>query len=1516
MTRPSVFRTQDAHGSAASGDYSASPAFSTPYAQHAALHSHAAVAGDVAAEFQVRTPTAAGTGYGSAGERQPRPLNGFGADDALGAAATAASLNPRELPRQSSVRTFSQLSAVPITSPTAAFFPAESPLPAWGDYNRSAPMSPAEGLGNGLFGAEMLVQRPLGPDSIREGIYAYLEATDRHDVVMAMLADERRHTQRSNAAAAHTSTAAGLSFSFSPSLSAQAPPPPPPPLPRSPEGDAFVAPTAASGGGGETTSLHTSQSQVYSGITSLSGPSTSPSHLLTPPREATSVGGGGVAGVAGGTPGLGGLEGRRSRQRRSHELLRKGLLDRRATERSLGEDAADSYGRASPQPSPGREDADLSPRPAFPAASPLDGTGRAASATAGAHAGKAVPPTQRQQQQQQLPKVLPALCGLEEAVRPDLVLLFADLERKIREQYRQLSIPPPSHEVLQYILTQAYEPMWSVGEDANAYHLFEPANPVTGMVLYGTLNQMVEQLTQVCVMPLSTPRDIVLKSERAFSQAFLRRHRLLMPSHVLLAKLMERYLVPLSLHLGFERFKAHGITVHAPGMGASLPPRRSQSETVLHGRRHPGANAAAAGNTTGATASASVSGQSNGAGSGESGVWGSRSARPSPHAGTGNNSSSNANAALRPSTNAVVEEYVRATAAATSPDAAVIAMVRSGLFPALTNDSIAALTNAAMGTAPMSNLTSYPASTTLPHRNALSSFPNVAAAAAAAAGVTAGGAHGFGSLFNGAASRPAVELVTTYSPSAALWLTVCEKVQLKVLSVLLYWLQHHPHHFDGEMLRSVLHFVECCCYGTCEWADAPSRQPQIAEFIRQACHAALPLTPSVRRQSGGGGAAPPPPPPLAGAFTSPHVMSTAAQFAAFPPISREWREGVLSGTWERRRYQLLSEAVPPSLRQSVKAELLPWTWITPMGSLTPREYLPCFAFRALPSADIMSYAGEDRHAQFAQRGPSRSGTVSGGGAGGGGTAAGAGGAAPSDTRGGGGGGGGPDVSTLHAAAQEALRLFGSCTFETYVRGLTAAHYRMFTAFPSQDIFIAAQHTSSSYLSSPVFQSSFLGRFLNSSAFLTSWGVSLLLHAAYLDGERAAAVVAVTNMSILNSFVGDGTDYRALVASEGGGVGGDGDVAAAARHSRASSVSAGNSSLSTGSAATASVGASSQNGGGAGGSAHEGADAGGAASTVAAAAAAAAAARLGGFVHNPARHFLHVLDRLVDLVVGFLRVNNLHASYSIFRAFTHPFVKKLRQHRRVVTHVHAQTAHRIRKLEGFFLSIPPSAASGASGRSGSGGGAGAGKHVSGSAAAAAGVGDPAVDDELDTAAEGTTADAAAAATPSGSPSAAPAPRKAHHSFFEYLNTVPDSVEYPTVPVVQYYLRELQMMFALEPTFFTVPSHQMQSRFVSEEVRLTGVFTVPRAGLEEEQTPTAASPIAVVNWRKMHLVDDWIQRVNSNQMSCLHYISSRSTVVRNIMPDLDFEKAFDAQLSRVVVTNTSLLQDMANQLYSAL
>ncbi|CAJ1990265.1 hypothetical protein LDHU3_28.1580:CDS1 [Leishmania donovani] len=61
-----------------------------------------------------------------------------------------------------------------------------------------------------------------------------------------------------------------------------------------------------------------------------------------------------------------------------------------------------------------------------------------------------------------------------------------------------------------------------------------------------------------------------------------------------------------------------------------------------------------------------------------------------------------------------------------------------------------------------------------------------------------------------------------------------------------------------------------------------------------------------------------------------------------------------------------------------------------------------------------------------------------------------------------------------------------------------------------------------------------------------------------------------------------------------------------------------------------------------------------------------------YAPNNLRRPLQPLDRLVDPVVRFLRVNNLYASHSVFRDLPHP---------RMAPHVHGQRAHRIRKLIG-------------------------------------------------------------------------------------------------------------------------------------------------------------------------------------------------------------------------------------------
>lgn len=1338
------------------------------------------------------------------------------------------------MPRSTSVRTFSQLHTASPFVPSArsphAYASASvgallhAPFPpaaadhgnhSWADYSRAAPVSAVDAQA-----AEGLLQRPLGPDAIREAVYAYLEVTNRHDVVVAMLADERRHAQRNGARADGAAAATS-----------------PPATPRQERGPLSAGPGA----------------------------------FASPVAE-----------------------GKRGRQRRAHDLLRKGLLDRLS---NLKEDEESRASGGSPQPQrtaslagtalrhhPPRRGRGhtgspelVSPASRAPQFVPGSPTRTAASSSAAGAA--TVPGKPAATQRQHLPRVLPTLYGLEEAVRPHLTLLFIDLETKLTAQYRQQRLLPPSHEVLQYVLTQSYEPMWSAGEDGNAFHLFPPTNPVTGVVLYGTLNQLVEQLTCVHIMPVSTPADGLVKNTANFTHAFLRQHRLVMPSQVLLAKLMERYLVPLSLRLGFERFRVHGITVHAPGLGASLPKRRSQSETVRHGRRHPGAppaaaSAAPAATVTGAGSAALTSEGSRELSGGSARLWGSRSARlSSPNRDT-------QPAAMDRTVSAAVEEYIRATAAATTPELALASLGRSGIFTSASTDSLAALAHSAAG-----------------------------AAAASLAETGQGGAGG--GAVAGAPARAPVEVISTYSPSAALWLTVCERVQTKVLAVLLFWLQQHPYHFDAQMVRCILHFVESCCYVPSMWADAPSRAPQMAEFIRRECNRVI--THASRRRATED--------PRSGSAPLPRPS------AGFPFLAEEWLHGVLQDVYEPRRHHLLWHAVPPSLRVSLPTSSLPWTWRTPMQSLRPSEYLPCFAFRTPPSVDAVMTDIDASAATFT-------------------AAAGSGGGA----------------ARLHALAVTALAAFADHTFETYVRGLTAAHYRLFTSFPAQDIHIAAHRTGAAYLASATFQSSFLARFLNSSVLLTSWSVSLLLHAAYLDGEKAAAAAAaaaaVTNLSILNSFVADVAGYRAHSNRDAGlGAGAarvlqhniassGGDSVDGRSHS--SSMSLGDSSATSASVATVSVAGASQaeerrrrgeqpnnsmaTGGGVGAAGfgtsplmHQ--DAG----------------RRGAYTPNPARQLLQMLDRLVDLVIGFLRVNNLHASFSVFRGLQHPFVQRLLGHPKVAPHVHVQTAHRIRKLAGLLASTVPGSggppgeggggttkANGPQGgsspnRDGSETGAGAaatataGASVQSAAAtAAAAAGGSASIGKTTSDGAGTTSTAADGAA------AARRARKAGHTFFEYLHTVPDSVEYPTVPVVQYYLRELQHVFATEPTILTVPTHRMQSHFVAEEVRLFGSFALPchvlaQQAEEQEEDPAAftpGSPIAVVNWRKLHLVDDWLQRVHGHQQSCLHYAAAKSTVVRHIAPDLDFERAFDAQLDKVLVTDVVVQRQMANQLYTAL
>ncbi|KEG14558.1 hypothetical protein DQ04_00411220 [Trypanosoma grayi] len=261
------------------------------------------------------------------------------------------------------------------------------------------------------------------------------------------------------------------------------------------------------------------------------------------------------------------------------------------------------------------------------------------------------------------PSALEWLLHTHATTRAVVRRLLRNGEVKVTRQFHAMGLQPPEADTMHYVLDPNERRMWSPQDAADAIYISGGKSAGTGRRMFGTLHQLIEELTHVSVLPLSSLSEDKLRVQEEFTCAFLRQHRYFTSSHTVLAKLMERFLVPLSVQLGFEHFEAHGITVHAPG--TSLSPSLC---TLLV-----------------------TSGSEDG------------------------------------------EERRRAS-------------------------------------------------------------------------------H--------------------FSPSATLWLLVCRKVQMRVLSVLLLWLREYPQHFDEEMHQCINLFLEDCCFTPQPWSDCPSQLAGMAEFVR------------------------------------------------------------------------------------------------------------------------------------------------------------------------------------------------------------------------------------------------------------------------------------------------------------------------------------------------------------------------------------------------------------------------------------------------------------------------------------------------------------------------------------------------------------------------------------------------------------------------------------------------------------------------------------------------------------
>ena len=107
-------------------------------------------------------------------------------------------------------------------------------------------------------------------------------------------------------------------------------------------------------------------------------------------------------------------------------------------------------------------------------------------------------------------------------------------------------------------LAMAEESMWSEAPDTAAKTLF--FHPTSGKLRAASLNQLVEMMTPAYLTPhQSISRESELDQERFCVDVFLT-HRMFTTSHVLLAKLLQRYFVPLDLPFS-ETFNRHNLVV-------------------------------------------------------------------------------------------------------------------------------------------------------------------------------------------------------------------------------------------------------------------------------------------------------------------------------------------------------------------------------------------------------------------------------------------------------------------------------------------------------------------------------------------------------------------------------------------------------------------------------------------------------------------------------------------------------------------------------------------------------------------------------------------------------------------------------------------------------------------------------------------------------------------------------------------------------------------------------------------
>lgn len=272
---------------------------------------------------------------------------------------------------------------------------------------------------------------------------------------------------------------------------------------------------------------------------------------------------------------------------------------------------------------------------------------------------------------------------------------------------------PQINDVCLALLTEmALEPMWAdVGHGQKSQQRMYVA-AATGHVLAAPLNQLVEHLTAVRIVPHVSMTEAMTEHRKAFTRRFFLTHRHMTDSRTLLVKLIQRAFVPISLNFT-DQFEGNGITI-------SVPDTQAAGKDVLTALAQQGGNAAAA-------------------------------------------------AAL------------------------------SDFDPLLVN--------------------------------ALYSMNG------AASPLRGGGRQGAVASNPVGRLHPSTNIVLANAKASKYHAQVTRLVHIQVLSCILFWLKHHPGHFDALMHQAVLTFLDELCYSPGIWSEAPAELAQGAEQIKLAIRA-------------------------------------------------------------------------------------------------------------------------------------------------------------------------------------------------------------------------------------------------------------------------------------------------------------------------------------------------------------------------------------------------------------------------------------------------------------------------------------------------------------------------------------------------------------------------------------------------------------------------------------------------------------------------------------------------------